>query len=131
MATGYEETYRRSLADPSGFWGQAAESLEWERRWDRVLDDSRPPFYRWFVGGRLNTCLFHLRLKILWLWRRSPPAWPSSGIPNLFEGPRIRERDRSRTRRTFNGRDRATKAEWKFSSGLRAAARRWLLPRRS
>src|SRR5713101_4321330 len=56
MATGYEETYRRSLADPSGFWGQAAESLEWERRWDRVLDDSRPPFYRWFAGGRLNTC---------------------------------------------------------------------------
>jgi len=56
MAAGYEETYRRSLADPSGFWGQAAESLEWERRWDRVLDDSRPPFYRWFAGGRLNTC---------------------------------------------------------------------------
>ena len=56
MAAGYEETYRRSLADPSGFWGESAEALEWERRWDRVLDDSRPPFYRWFVGGRLNTC---------------------------------------------------------------------------
>ncbi|MBM4398091.1 MAG: propionyl-CoA synthetase, partial [Deltaproteobacteria bacterium] len=38
------------------FWGEAAEGISWERRWDRVLDDSNPPFYRWFAGGRLNTC---------------------------------------------------------------------------
>src|SRR6185312_13978167 len=48
--------YRRSLADPEGFWGEAAAAIDWERRWDRVLDDSRPPFYRWFRGARLNTC---------------------------------------------------------------------------
>src|SRR5207245_602099 len=51
----YEETYRRALADPEGFWGEAAEAIDWERRWDRVLDDRNPPFYRWFSGGRLNT----------------------------------------------------------------------------
>jgi propionyl-CoA synthetase len=44
------------MTDPEGFWGEAAEALEWERRWDRVLDDRQPPFYRWFAGGRLNTC---------------------------------------------------------------------------
>src|SRR5260370_4651386 len=44
------------MANPSGFGGEAAEAIDWERRWDRVLDDSKPPFYRWFAGGRLNTC---------------------------------------------------------------------------
>jgi len=53
---GYREVYRRSIADPEDFWGEIAAALHWERRWDRVLDASRAPFYRWFVGGRLNTC---------------------------------------------------------------------------
>ncbi len=52
----YEEIYRRSLEDPNGFWGEAAEQISWYKRWDKVLDDSNPPFYRWFVGGELNTC---------------------------------------------------------------------------
>ncbi|MBI2215999.1 MAG: propionyl-CoA synthetase [Candidatus Rokubacteria bacterium] len=52
----YDEVYARSLEDRHGFWGAAAEDVSWDRRWDRVLDDSRPPFYRWFTGGALNTC---------------------------------------------------------------------------
>jgi propionyl-CoA synthetase len=56
MSGSYEEIYARSLRDPEGFWAEAAEALVWDRRWDRVLDDARPPFYRWFAGGRLNTC---------------------------------------------------------------------------
>src|SRR5262249_61458778 len=56
MTTGYAETYRRSLERPEEFWAQAAEAIDWERRWDRVLDTSTPPFFRWFPGGRLNTC---------------------------------------------------------------------------
>src|SRR4029453_15614089 len=56
MRGSYEEIYAWSLQDPEGFWAEAAEALTWERRWDRVLDDARPPFYRWFAGGRLNTC---------------------------------------------------------------------------
>src|ERR687885_326052 len=56
MSSRYDEIYRRSLANPNGFWGEAAEAIHWEKRWDKVLDDSRPPFYRWFRGGRLNTC---------------------------------------------------------------------------
>jgi propionyl-CoA synthetase len=53
---GYEAAYRRSLADPEGFWGEAAEGIHWTRRWERVLDTSRAPLYRWFAGGELNTC---------------------------------------------------------------------------
>ena len=56
MRSQYDEVYARSRRDPHGFWAAAAEDLYWERRWDRVLDDSRPPFYRWFTGGVLNTC---------------------------------------------------------------------------
>ncbi|MCP5150909.1 MAG: propionyl-CoA synthetase [Ectothiorhodospiraceae bacterium] len=56
MGGRYEETHRRSIADPEGFWAEAAEAIHWNRRWDRVLDDSGKPFYRWFTGGELNTC---------------------------------------------------------------------------
>jgi propionyl-CoA synthetase len=56
MAGRYAEIHARSLKDPQGFWGEVAEGIAWTRKWDRVLDDSRPPFYRWFAGGELNTC---------------------------------------------------------------------------
>jgi propionyl-CoA synthetase len=56
MATIYDEVYRRAQRDPDGFWAAAAEDIHWDRRWDHVLDASRPPYYRWFRGGRLNTC---------------------------------------------------------------------------
>ncbi len=52
----HDELYQRSLSDPHGFWGEAAEAVDWIRRWDTVLDDSNPPAYRWFAGGELNTC---------------------------------------------------------------------------
>jgi propionyl-CoA synthetase len=52
----YRDAYRRALADPEGFWGERAAALHWERRWERVLDASRAPLYRWFAGGRINTC---------------------------------------------------------------------------
>ncbi len=56
MTSAYDEVYARSTQGPEGFWAQAAEDIHWERRWDRVLDDSRKPFYSWFTGGMLNTC---------------------------------------------------------------------------
>jgi propionyl-CoA synthetase len=52
----FDETYRRSLDDPEEFWADAAAAIDWVEPWERVLDDGRVPFYRWFTGGRLNTC---------------------------------------------------------------------------
>ena len=52
----YQEVFNRSVQDPAGFWGEAAESISWYKKWDKVLDDSNAPFYKWFVGGELNTC---------------------------------------------------------------------------
>src|SRR6266540_11331 len=53
---GFEGIYRHSLDDPEDFWAGAAAAIDWDEPWQRVLDDSRAPFYRWFTGGRLNTC---------------------------------------------------------------------------
>jgi len=53
---GYQESYQRSLQDPQGFWSDAARAIDWYKPWDTVLDDSNPPFYRWFAGAELNTC---------------------------------------------------------------------------
>jgi propionyl-CoA synthetase len=52
----FDEIHRRSIAAPEAFWAEAAERIHWSRHWDRVLDESRAPFYRWFAGGELNTC---------------------------------------------------------------------------
>ena len=52
----FEEVYRRSLDAPEEFWSEAAAAIDWVEPWGKVLDDSRAPFYRWFAGGRLNTC---------------------------------------------------------------------------
>ncbi len=56
MTTPYEAAYQQSIQDPDSFWGAAAEDCHWYKKWDKVLDDSGKPFYRWFTGGELNTC---------------------------------------------------------------------------
>jgi len=52
----YEAVYGQRFSDPESFWAEAAEAVCWFKKWDRVLDGSRPPFYRWFAGGSLNSC---------------------------------------------------------------------------
>ncbi|MBS2039629.1 AMP-binding protein [bacterium] len=52
----YRQTYQRWEDNPQEFWAEAARQLHWHEPWRQVLDDSRPPFYRWFSGGVLNTC---------------------------------------------------------------------------
>ena len=52
----YAEIHRRSIENPDEFWAEAAAGIDWDRPWDRVLDDSNAPIYRWFSGGQLNTC---------------------------------------------------------------------------
>ena len=64
MANLYEEAYRQSMEDPEGFWEKAANECHWYKKWDKVLDDSNKPFYRWFSGGEINTCYNALDLHI-------------------------------------------------------------------
>jgi len=56
MTNPYDEAYAQSINNPDEFWGAAAEDCHWYKKWDKVLDDSNKPFYRWFTGGEINTC---------------------------------------------------------------------------
>jgi len=56
MTNRYETVYRQSINDPEGFWAEVAEDCHWFKKWDKVLDSSNAPIYRWFTGGEINTC---------------------------------------------------------------------------
>ena len=50
----YQDQHEFSITDLEGFWGQRAEEFQWYKKWDKVLDDSNKPFFKWFVGGKVN-----------------------------------------------------------------------------
>ncbi|XP_076290784.1 acyl-CoA synthetase short-chain family member 3, mitochondrial [Lasioglossum baleicum] len=52
----YDRAYQESLEDPVKFWGEVSECIDWSKPWTKVLDNSNPPFTKWFVGGELNAC---------------------------------------------------------------------------
>jgi propionyl-CoA synthetase len=54
--TTYKEFYRHSIESPEQFWGEQAKLVEWHEPYTRVLDYSRPPFSKWFIGGKTNLC---------------------------------------------------------------------------
>jgi propionyl-CoA synthetase len=65
MANGaLQRAFDRSVGDPEGFWGEAAEEVSWYKKWERVLDRSNQPFFRWFAGGEVNTCYNALDLHV-------------------------------------------------------------------
>ena len=53
---GYRELFDASIADPAAFWANAAKAVTWTREPQQILDDSNPPFYRWFPDAEMNTC---------------------------------------------------------------------------
>src|SRR5213083_2944206 len=52
----YREFYRRSIDDPEGFWAEQAKLVDWHKPFGKVLEYTKPPFARWFVGGETNLC---------------------------------------------------------------------------
>ena len=46
--------YEEAARDPQAWWARQAQALDWFTPWERVLDDGNPPFYKWFVGGKIN-----------------------------------------------------------------------------
>jgi propionyl-CoA synthetase len=52
----YRSSYADSLDDPSAFWAKAAEAIDWVTPPSRILDDTNPPFYRWYPDAELNVC---------------------------------------------------------------------------
>jgi acetyl-CoA synthetase len=76
----YDAVYERSIADPQGYWAEQAKQLKWYRKWDKVFDDSGKPFYKWFVGGRINIIAnaidrhihTHRKNKLAFIWEGEP-----------------------------------------------------------
>ena len=66
METVYEKIYKKALEMPEDFWADAAQAVQWEKKWDKVFDDSNYPFVQWFKGGLLNSCYnaldFHVEM---------------------------------------------------------------------
>lgn len=50
----YDNLYKYSIENSEAFWEEQAQNLEWYEPWDKVLDDSDKPFYKWFVGAKTN-----------------------------------------------------------------------------
>jgi acetyl-CoA synthetase len=70
----YKEIYQRSLDDPEGFWGEAAQQLDWYKKWDKVLvEDFKEAKHEWFVGGKLNVS-YNCLDRNLKSWRRNKAA---------------------------------------------------------
>jgi len=79
----YEQMYKRSIEDPEGFWGEMAdESLDWYRKWDRVLDyDFRDDIkIEWFKGAKLNVS-YNCLDRHLKTWRKNKAALIWQGEP--------------------------------------------------
>ncbi|MBX3244316.1 MAG: acetate--CoA ligase [Acidobacteria bacterium] len=75
----YEKLYAEAEADPEGFWAKQAESLDWFKKWDKVLEWNEP-FAKWFVGGTLNAS-YNCLDRHLTTWRRNKAAIIWEGEP--------------------------------------------------
>jgi len=64
MVERYMDAYEKSITDPAGFWEEHAQECHWYKKWEKVLNDSKKPFYQWFSGGKVNTCYNALDLHI-------------------------------------------------------------------
>ncbi|MGB5925211.1 MAG: acetate--CoA ligase [Dehalococcoidia bacterium] len=70
----YKEIYQRSLGDPQGFWGEAAQQLDWYKKWDSVLvEDFAEGKHEWFAGGKLNVS-YNCLDRNLKTWRKNKAA---------------------------------------------------------
>ena len=56
MTRKLDEVVAASLSDREGFWAEVADAVHWDERWETVLDSTNAPIFRWFSGGKLNTC---------------------------------------------------------------------------
>ena len=70
----YNELYKKSITQREQFWEEQANTLEWYKKWDKVLDASQKPFYKWFVGAQTN--IIHNAIdRHLKSWRRNKLAY--------------------------------------------------------
>jgi len=74
----YKEIHRASVDNYVRFWEGIASELEWFKPWNKALDDSNPPFYKWFVGGELNISYLSVD--------RHANSWRRNKVAIIWEG---------------------------------------------
>jgi acetyl-CoA synthetase len=74
----YEAMYNYAMSDLERFWAEQASELEWYQPWERVLDTSNAPFFKWFVGGKIN--IVHNALD------RHVRTWRKNKLALIWEG---------------------------------------------
>lgn len=50
----YESALKKAAKNPLQYWEEAASELEWFKKWDKIFDKSKKPFFKWFTGGKCN-----------------------------------------------------------------------------
>ena len=75
-----DSVFAQAAADPEAFWASIADELHWFKKWDQLLDESDPPFFKWFVGGKLNIT-YNCLDRHLTSWRRNKAAIIWEGEP--------------------------------------------------
>jgi acetyl-CoA synthetase len=76
----YENKYKSSIENPEAFWEKEAKSLHWHKKWDKVLDSSKAPFYKWFTNAKTN--IIHNAIdRHLKTWRKNKLAMIWEGEP--------------------------------------------------
>lgn len=88
----WDELHKKASKDYTGFWESMAEELDWFKKWDKVLDDSNKPFFKWFVGGKCNisyNCLdrhvkTYRRNKLALIWEGEKGEFKSMSYYALY-----------------------------------------------
>jgi acetyl-CoA synthetase len=74
----YENKYKSSIENPEAFWEKEAKSLHWHKKWDKVLDSSKAPFYKWFTNAKTN--IIHNAVD------RHVKTWRKNKLAIIWEG---------------------------------------------
>src|SRR5690348_333553 len=82
----YQKVLGNTVASYKQFWAGVAAELDWFKLWDRILDDSNPPFYKWFPGGQLNASYLCLDRHVR-TWRKNKTAIIWEGEPTQEGSP--------------------------------------------
>ena len=84
----YKEIHSQSVKDYKQFWASIASEIDWFKPWERVIDDSNPPFYKWFVGGEINASYLAVD--------RHANSWRKNKVAIIWEGEPVDERGNPR-----------------------------------
>ena len=76
----YDKLYKYSIRNREKFWAKEAEELLWYKKWNKVLDDSKKPFYKWFTGAKINIIANAID-RHLSTWRKNKLALIWEGEP--------------------------------------------------